>query len=463
MFAPADPVIVLSGAQRSYNHGGDTRFGPDATLLCRLSPSTVTWAGTAGSTPPDLAAVLPAATQSQLAALGVPAEVFSLLVETTALDPSCAPDLASATSTQPSPIAAARAGWLASPQTPPPLVLGVLPSPVGIIGPVHPWTPMHVEWSLDWTPASAGVNAFTLGDVNFVTPDSASLPATGPVVSYAGRSLLSSSPARIAAGGTQAALAHLQQAGLLDDHPFAGQFAGTVAPFAAAGGAAATSGAAGAVSDQDLLGGSLEDFLAALRGQDTSPIVRPPGSTSTPSSPATSKDVLRAGLARLQRARVVNAFGQYADLAGSSVTTRADQAKVLVGGSQAVDGEPGLMAMLPRFNAPARVMLRYNDAGGLHQDASTSVSPLCGFVVPSALDGSLEFFSGTGLALGRLRPDPALGTVWEEDPGQPASPAANPARASRIRSSGNSLTASWPPTRRSRRPPPRGSSSRRPR
>jgi hypothetical protein len=429
VFAPADPVIVLSGAQRSYNHGGDTRFGPDATLACRLSPSTVTWTGTAGSTPPDLATVLPAATQSQLAALGVPAEVFALLVETTALDPSCAPDLASATPTQPSPIAAARAAWLASPQTPPPLVQGVLPSPVGIIGPVHPWTPMHVEWALDWTPASAGVNAFTLGDVDFVTPDSASLPATGPVVSYTGRSLLSSSPARIAAGGTQAALAHLRQAGLLDDHPFADQVAGTVAPLAAAGGAAATSGAAGAVSDQDLLGGSLEDFLAALRGQDTTPIVRPATPASTPSSPATSKDVLRAGFARLQRARVVDAFGQYVDLVGSSASTGADQAKVLVGSSQAVDGEPGMVAMLPRFNAPARVMLRYNDAGGLHQDASTSVSPLCGFVVPSALDGSLEFFSAAGLALGRLRPDSALGTVWEEDPGQPASAGRKPSEA----------------------------------
>ena len=77
---------------------------------------------------------------------------------------------------------------------------------------------------------------------------------------------------------------------------------------------------------------------------------------------------------------------------------------MLVGGSQAVEGEPGLMAMLPRFNAPARVLLRYNDAEGLRQDALTSVSPLCGFVVPSALDGSLEFFSATGLALGRAAP-----------------------------------------------------------
>jgi hypothetical protein len=40
--------------------------------------------------------------------------------------------------------------------------------------------------------------------------------------------------------------------------------------------------------------------------------------------------------------------------------------------------------------------------------------------VPSPIDGSLEFFDADGTALGRLRPDPERGTVWEEDPGEPA-------------------------------------------
>ena len=97
-----------------------------------------------------------------------------------------------------------------------------------------------------------------------------------------------------------------------------------------------------------------------------------------------------------------------------------------MGTAEAIDGQPGLIAMVPRFNAPARVMLRYADSDGEQKDASTAVSPLCGFVLPSALDGSLEFFGADGSALGRLRPDPVRATVWEEDPGEPATLGAKP-------------------------------------
>ena len=180
------------------------------------------------------------------------------------------------------------------------------------------------------------------------------------------------------------------------------------------------------MGDQDLLSGSLEDFLAQLSGENLDPIVRPPGNASDLTSQATAADPIRAGLASLHRARVVDAFGQYVDLAGSSASAAADQTRVAVGAAEAIDGQPGLIAMVPRFNAPARVMLRYADANGDQQDASTAISPLCGFVLPSALDGSLEFFGADGSALGRLRPDPARATVWEEDPGEPASLGAKP-------------------------------------
>ena len=64
--------------------------------------------------------------------------------------------------------------------------------------------------------------------------------------------------------------------------------------------------------------------------------------------------MIRAGLASLHRARVVNAFGQYVNLAGSSASAAADQTRVAVGTAEAIDGQPGLIAMVPRFNAQAR-------------------------------------------------------------------------------------------------------------
>jgi Protein of unknown function (DUF3892) len=421
VFAPVDPVILLRGAGRSYSHGADGRYTTDGTLACRLSGETVTWAGAAGTAAPDPSTLIDPNVQAQLSTLGAPVDTWSLLLETLALDPSSAPDLASASATQPSPDAAARHAWLADPSQPPPALTGALPSPVGIGGPAQPWSPMHVEWQLDWEAASDGIHAFMLGSVDFDTPDSGSLPSTDQAVTIDGRSLLSAAPANIASGGATTALAHLDAAGMLDGHPFAERLRRAVAPLAAAGGRAAITGATGALADADLLSGSLESFLAQLRHETTDPVLGPTGTTSTVTTRPTAPDPIRAGLVRLTRARVVDSFGQTVDLAGSSATTAVDLTRVHVGAAEAVDGAPGVMVLVPRFNAPARVMLRYTDAGGNRHDATTAISPLCGFVVPSPLDGSLEFFDADGNALGRLRPDDRLGTVWEEDPGQRAS------------------------------------------
>jgi hypothetical protein len=420
VFAPTDPVIAVEGAGRSFNHGGDARFEAAGNLMVRLPRDTVTWSGAAGTTAPDIATVLPASTADELTNLSVPQDVWPLLVEVAALDPASAPDLSSSTATTPSPDAAARSAWLDQPGTPAPAVDGNLPSPVGIIGPLKPWTPVHIEWALEWQSATQGAFAFTLGSVDFEVPASTAGIQLEPATTMTGRSLLSPSPSNIVAGGAQQALHLLRHHGLLDDHPFADSLNDQVAGLAAAGGSARFTGATGAIADQDLLGGSLEGFLAELRGQNILPFVGATGSTP-PTTRSTNPNALRAGIAKLTRVRVVDAFGQYLDLLGSSATTTADQTRVIVGGSEVVPAEPGVIAMVPRFNLPAQVLLRYEKYDGSHQEADTSTSPLCGFVLPSPLDGSLEFFDANGLALGRLRPDPNLVTVWEEDPGQAAS------------------------------------------
>jgi hypothetical protein len=422
VFAPADPVVVLRGAGRSFAHGGDGRHELDGKLACRLTGQVVASFRAAGEPPVDASTALPLAIDAELTLFGGPPDLSAVLGEVVSLDPSCAPDLSASTATEPSPDAAARAAWLDDPTAPTDAaIVGTLPSPIAIVPATKPWTPMHLEWQLDWSAASDGVHAFSLGDVDFDLPEPTAIPATEAAVPLSGRSLLSASPARIAAGGTEIALAHLRSHGLLADHPFAGFLAERGAALAAGGGRAAHDGLSGAAADQDLLSGSLEDFLAQLRGQNTFPVVRPPNSTADDPSKATNLDILRAGLAQLSRARVVDAFGQYVDLIGSSATTPGDGTLVSVGAGEAIPEHPGVVALVPRLNAKARVLLRYTDADGAAKDASTAVSPLCGFVLPSALDGSLEFFAADGTALGRIRPDADHGAAWEEDPGQPAS------------------------------------------
>lgn len=435
IFAPLDPVIVLRGASRSFKHGGDSRLREDQTLLVRLSGDTVTSFRAAGAAPLDAATMLPPDFGARLAALAPPSEVLDLIHEVVSLDPSSATDLTLATTTAGSPDATARAAWLNDPTVVTDAVQGVLPSPIGVLSAVRPWTPLHVEWRLDWLAATNGAHDFTLGDVDFAVPDAGSLPVTATARPLAGRSLLSGSPARIAAGGVDAALHQLRTAGVLEDHPTAQHFAGVaeavIAQDQKAGvvGRAAMTGLNGAAADQDLLGGTLEDFLAQLRGEDTSPVVRPVASTSSHPSQPTNPEVVRAGFARIKRVRVIDGFGQYVDLLGSSATQEADETKLVVGAGEVVDGEPGLVGLVPRFNARARVLLRYGAADGTAREADTATSPLCGFVLPSAIDGSLEFFDANGLALGRIRKDIHLGAAWEEDPGQPSSFGRKPSAA----------------------------------
>jgi hypothetical protein len=435
VFTPADPVLVLRGAGRSFIHGGDGRFDPEQLLVCRLSGDTVTSFRAPAQPPEDAASMLPSDIESQLITLDTPADVLPLLKEAVSLDPSSATDLAESTDTTPSSDAAARAAWLDEPTVIPQQgVVGRLPSPVAAVGATHPWTPMHAEWRLEWTPAIKGVHGFALGAVDYELPTSDDMPEVAEPQAFDGRCLLTGSPAKVAAGGVAQAMSKLRTRDLLDDHPVASFVASAAATFAAQGGRASVHGVEGAIEDQDLLSGSLENFLALLRDENTAPTVRPPTADGSPQPPpipgeARNPDVVRAGLARVTRLRIVDAFGQYVDLLGSSATTPARSEDVVVGVSEAVEGMPGLIALVPRLNVKARALMRYLAADGSNADADTAVSPLCGFVLPSPIDGSLEFFDASGIALGRIRADQRHGAAWEEDPGQPASFGRKPSSA----------------------------------
>ena len=94
-----------------------------------------------------------------------------------------------------------------------------------------------------------------------------------------------------------------------------------------------------------------------------------------------------------------------------------------------------LQLLPPRFTSPSRVWLRFADAaGGISSDgtlvqADTTISPVCGYLVPNHLDGDLEFFDDAGQNLGNVRPDPVAGIVWEDAPGVPSTVGQTPERA----------------------------------
>jgi hypothetical protein len=251
-----------------------------------------------------------------------------------------------------------------------------------------PWNLLHLDWAADYLPFPRLAHDWQLGDVDFDLPATYEVPAADPGHPLSGRIPLSSAPAAVLAGA--------------GDDPKA-------------------------VPDADLLSGAVSDLAAQLRKDPAGAVVRhtdgsaPEGDPPTGTRPAGSI-ALRSGFLRLRRLRLVDGYGRFLDLPLGNVP-------VAICPNVLAHGNPDVVALKPRFTAPARVLLRYAAATGDQVDADAGVSPLCGFVVPSPLDGTLEFFDENGTRLGRLRPDDVTATAWEEDPGQPASYGGRPPRA----------------------------------
>lgn len=403
-----DPEIVLSGAGRSVKHGGDGRYSADGTLGCRIEGNTVIAFGVPNWDQGIGAAVLPGAALGNYPAYGIPAGCPALLVELACLDPGSAADLATATATAPSPVAAARARWWTArdPNVPPSqaltgsTVIGTMPSPLAVTPPSLPWIPVHLEWSAGYRPSPRGLHDWQLTELDFELPANPSIAEVDPGYPLRGRVMLSSAPAQVAAA---AAGVVNQQAGRLAD----GSSQLTAAADLAGGQLTAS------LAGSDLLSGALTGIMGTLRGDPDDPVVHPTNAPAAEPDPGPRPPffrALRAGFMELNRLRLVDGFGQYVDLLPGPLT-------LLPAPDLQVPYFPTLLSLKPRFTAEARVLLRYAAASGDHVDASSAVSPVCGFVVPSPLDGTLEFFDEDGTRIGRLRPDDVSGTAWEDDPG----------------------------------------------
>jgi hypothetical protein len=134
---------------------------------------------------------------------------------------------------------------------------------------------------------------------------------------------------------------------------------------------------------------------------------------------------LRGGFLRVSRLRLVDGYGQYVDLCGSSATEEAQN--VLVAESLGVAEAPGIAALPPRFTAATRLTLRFVDAGDDTREADATTSPVCGFLMPNHLDGSLELFDPAGTTAGTLQPRDDQRVTWQKAPGSPTWAGADPA------------------------------------
>ena len=403
-FSPNDPVMLIQGGKRAFTHDSTIQT-EDGQIVCRTIPvSELSWQMPQTNIRYSVRGedIL----ESSIDNGSVPPECDVLLRETALLDPGSASVIAATTANNMPPgisealdqqtaqqniqveqtaIYALRAPGI----DPGPLlahsgITGVLPAIFAISPPFRPWTPLELQWSGEFLPSPNGETDWTLDQIDYVLGPKAPIPAAGTGIAVQGRSTVtggaSQTLASAVANAVKAAAAvsgtgPIPQGGIEAHYSYMAQkLTGTYAAYSlvhqeapASSTAAATSTApapdssltdiATALSQMDVLSCGLNGLLTQLRGGLPGDGKTKPTDGKTP-SPFLA---MRAGFLRIRRLRLIDGFGQYLDLCGSSATQDAQ----------------GLLLSVPLQvpNQPTLAGLRRASALPLAPGSATSARP----------------------------------------------------------------------------------------
>jgi hypothetical protein len=485
-FVPRDPIVLVQGGKRAFVHDSGIAT-QDGLVVCRLTPvSEVSWqlAGSLGR----FAVRGPDVLERGVENGSLPVECEGILQETALLDTGTAPAMAVAgfAAAAASTAGPGRATGPASPASPEaaaaaqlnitveqtawyslrnpavdhgPLIAhsgitGVLPATFAVAPAARPWTPMHLEWSAEFVASPGGVADWELGQLDYALGANAAVPAAGTGLILTGRSPLTGGASAALASAVNNALSQASRIGgtggvpapagglLVREAFYSGQAQALLATFQSlqitsrpgqpGGSGPSGTGAPGpgelddiatALAQMDVLSCGLDGLLTQLRGG-----VPADGTSAAPGGSLPSPFfALRAGFLRFARLRLVDGFGQFIDLCGSDADHSAHD--YVVSGPLTVDGQAGVMGLPPRFSAPTRGWFRFMSADTPGQEADYQTSPVCGFLLPNHLDGSLEFFGPDGSAAGGLQPQPDGQVGWQDAPGSPTGAGQDPGAA----------------------------------
>jgi hypothetical protein len=449
-YVPLDPVIAVRGAKRSLRHQGDGRFSPDGRLQCRW-PSQVPTKDQGVIDGADYVPSLPNGS--------IPDEVLLLARSAVVQDPYLVQWLAnveagrrgldkSLTQKRFAAEAAIRYGangvydgqttaFLSAPAGAAPgpassfvvkaqvadqlrrfsLYAGVDVDPVGVTAWSQPWVPLWLEWEME-VQGRDQLDGWKLAQIDLDSSDPA---ASGTARTFQGRTPLHTGTARTLAASIEEWLKAEEQRDKNNQ--------GEVDPATAA----ALRQVADGIGYLDILSTTLDGFTDRLLGLpvDSFGVLsqRSPDGSVKPPIPDAVPQLLLAGVLRLKRARIVDAFGRTLDLPMHAL--HVPEREEITQPSQA-------MALRPRLLRPARWLFRLVDPSlspitpgtgsgsgstgpaeaTIDQiDATKMVNPVAGFLLPDHMDDSLEVFDTTGQPLGQLMHEPFGGGVtWEIAP-----------------------------------------------
>ena len=435
---PADPVVTLRAVNRALRHGHNGRFTVDGTLACRVSGQERTaFAGL----------VAGAELVAPLGNGGLPPECDDLLRELVLDDVSQLPQTAAyaaAARGLPANQVTARLTaehalrWDVPGDTPGKDLLraaslwqGTEPSPLAVTPWRQPWIPLFLEWELALR-VDNRTDRWRLAEVDLdpapgASPDPGA--GTAPLV-LRGRVLLTSAVAKTFANQVDAFAAAESQRGTAlavlrpDEEAALRKIAEAGARFDVL-----TGGLAG-----------LREQLLGLAWADAGRVSVDRDGNRIPPAPAGPPLLLRGGVASFTRMRVVDAFGRSVDIPPSSITGAAvaERLQPPPQGAQGPDAQPPQLMLRPRLTRPSRLELTFADPAAADTavpgpatvnqvDPAQQVSPVCGWLLPDHLDGSLEVFDAAARQLGTLLEDIDGRVVWEGAPGLPGPAGAPPA------------------------------------
>ncbi len=432
-----DPVVLLAGRpfQRSSRHGEDGRYRSDGMLLCRLSGQLI--AGLKVTIPNAQKQVefgpsdLDQWRQPFLQGKPLPEEIVDLLRECLllTLDEKRANAIARAAyekNQQPAndPDVRALAGallkWAANQfrddsfvpdlKNPPPtedsatfVFAGdqpVIPSPVGKKQwAKNPWLPLFLQWQVAWTPTYTSVSRalenWELNEIGTEFEWKAALP-NNPSQTYSATVLLT-------ATASLSFSDRLRQYNLMQPTPSEPLVALVTA-----------------VRSMNILCQSIGGFTENLLTRKGLLELRPPIFDRVRGvdwlSPLTDQLFfpVRAGHLKVEKLRVVDAFGQMFDVDSQSLSQ--------IYRSPQLTGPKPLLRLGPRLSQFARLTMYWPPAGqdaakggNGNQPQEADFNPVCGWILANFLDKSLMIYDAHGQGLGSLE---AVKTKsWEQGVG----------------------------------------------
>ncbi len=452
---PAPVVLALRGAHPSHRHHGDGLFDSSGRLLCRYPRSAVpAWEGLvdgstvlptlgSGAIPPEVTTVVrealllnpygnrwlaeagaPKGSVVDLYATRLSGEMVRLYGAEGRYDGTAGLSFSAPKATTRAAAKAASGGWGELRQRVSPevqqvtaelarfsVLRGTPPSPLALTTWRQPWVPLWLEWEVTLV-GSASVRGWRLDGYDLEPQSGPDAPAEDVTMTLHGRSPLGQGVGKQVQAAVSAWLKSESQRAVTNrTDPYSGQDV------------LAELGALGA--PLDIVSASLDGLREQLLGLDYVGQVRRDSSGTVIASGEPTP--LFGGIVRLDRLRVVDAFGRTLtpteEALDRTVTTTALE----------VDGTPRTVRLRPRLQHSARWLLRLVDAAQAPGTASDALqdanideldpgaarNPVAGFMLPDHIDESLESFTVAGGPLGEIGHDPITGAVtWEPAPGR---------------------------------------------